>query len=143
MIQVKIKKTKNIETPRRATIGSAAFDLVNAGERVELLPGARTNFNSGLKMEIPLGYFGLIRPRSGLATKKGLDICTSGVVDSDYRGEIFITLINHGNITQVVEPLERIAQMIILPSPEISLVEVDELAETVRGVGGFGSTGSK
>ena len=140
MIQIKILKTKNIETPKKATVGSAAFDLVNAGDETTLSPGERANFNSGFKMEIPYGYFGLIRPRSGLATKRGLDICTSGVIDSDYRGEISVNLINHSNEIQVIKSLERIAQMIILPIPEIIIVEVKELSETDRGAGGFGSS---
>jgi len=98
---------------------------------------------TGLAMEIPVGYAGLIFARSGLASKKGLAPANKvGVVDADYRGEIMVALHNHSNEDRVVAPGERIAQLVIMPFFKAMFEEVDELDETVRGEGGFGSTGS-
>ena len=98
---------------------------------------------TGLAMEIPVGYAGLIFARSGLASKKGLAPANKvGVVDADYRGEIMVALHNHSNEDRVVAPGERIAQLVIMPFFKAMFEEVDELNETVRGEGGFGSTGS-
>jgi len=98
---------------------------------------------TGLAMEIPVGYAGLIFARSGLASKKGLAPANKvGVVDADYRGEIMVALHNHSNEDRVVAPGERIAQLVIMPFFKAMFEDVDELNETVRGEGGFGSTGS-
>ena len=98
---------------------------------------------TGFAMEIPVGYAGLIFARSGLASKKGLAPANKvGVVDADYRGEIMVALHNHSNEDRVVAPGERIAQLVIMPFFKAMFEEVDELDETVRGEGGFGSTGS-
>ena len=95
-------------------------------------------------MEIPEGYAGLIYARSGLASKKGLAPANKvGVVDSDYRGEVMVALLNHSQIAQSVETFERIAQLVIAPFLKVDYVEVDALEQTERGAGGFGSTGSK
>jgi len=95
-------------------------------------------------MEIPIGYAGLIYARSGLASKKGLAPANKvGVVDSDYRGEVMVALHNHSNVPQEISPNERIAQLVIAPFLKVEYNLVDELNETVRGEGGFGSTGTK
>jgi dUTP pyrophosphatase len=127
--------------PARAYTGDAGMDL-SACERVELEPGARALVPTGLAVAIPEGYAGYVQPRSGLASKHGISIVnTPGLVDSGYRGELLVNLINHdAHETFVVEPGMRIAQLVILPIPEVELVEVDELPESERGVRGFGSS---
>lgn len=107
-------------------------------------PGETILIKTGIAMEIPIGYAGLIYARSGLASKKGLAPANKvGVIDSDYRGEIMVALHNHSNSPQTVMNGERIAQLVITPFYKAEYVIVDELEETVRGDGGFGSTGSK
>ena len=99
---------------------------------------------TGIAIELPVGYAGLIYARSGLATKKGLAPANKvGVIDCDYRGEVKVALHNHSNIPQTVAVGERVAQLVITPYITAKFVECDELSETVRGAGGFGSTGSK
>ncbi len=99
---------------------------------------------TGLSFEIPAGWAGMIHARSGLATKRNLAPANKvGVIDSDYRGEVMVSLHNHGLIPQTVEPGERIAQMVIMPYLAADFFEADELSDTVRGAGGFGSTGTK
>jgi len=127
--------------PARAYAGDAGFDLA-ACERVELAPGARAAVPTGLAVAIPEGYAGFVQPRSGLAARNGLTIVnTPGLVDSGYRGELVVILLNtdreHGF---VVEPGTRIAQLVVLPVPEVDLLEVDELPASERGVRGFGSS---
>jgi dUTP diphosphatase len=128
--------------PARAYAGDAGMDL-SACERVELVPGARALVRTGLAVAIPEGYAGYVQPRSGLAAKHGISIVnTPGLVDSGYRGELLVNLVNHDDAeTFVVEPGMRIAQLVILPVPPVQLVEVDELPDTERGTGGFGSSG--
>lgn len=131
--------------PTYGTKYSAGADLyactdedvtINAGE-TKLIP-------TGLSMEIPEGYAGLIYARSGLASKKGLAPANKvGVVDADYRGEIMVALHNHSNEAKTIEPQERIAQLVIAPFLSVEYNLVDELNDTDRGQGGFGSTGSK
>ncbi len=127
--------------PARAYAGDAGFDL-SACERVELGPGERALVPTGLAVAIPEGYAGFVQPRSGLAAKHGISIVnTPGLVDSGYRGELKVALLNTDRReTFVVEPGMRIAQLVIVPVPEVDLVEVDELPESERGVRGFGST---
>lgn len=131
--------------PERATAGAAGFDLRSA-EDVELFPGMWAAVKTGLHVAIPDSHAGLICPRSGLAFKHGVTVLnTPGVIDSDYRGEIKVLLINHGDDVFHVEPGMRIAQMLIVkveaPSmSEINLIE--NLGSTERGEGGFGSTGT-
>jgi dUTP pyrophosphatase len=127
--------------PTRAYAGDAGFDLA-ACERVELGPGERALVPTGLAVAIPEGYAGYVQPRSGLASKHGISIVnTPGLVDSGYRGELKVNLVNTDRETAfVVEPGMRIAQLVILELPEVELVEVDELPTSERGVRGFGSS---
>ena len=109
-----------------------------------IAPGETVFVHTGLAMEIPVGYAGLVYARSGLASKRGLAPANKvGVVDSDYRGELMVALHNHGAEAQTIEDGERIAQMVITPYLTAQFFETDELSDTVRGTGGFGSTGRK
>ena len=109
-----------------------------------IAPGATEFIGTGLAMEIPMGYAGFVYARSGLSCKEGLAPANKvGVVDADYRGEITVALYNHSNEAKTVEPGDRIAQMVIAPFLKVDFTEVGELSKTVRGVGGFGSTGNK
>jgi dUTP pyrophosphatase len=127
--------------PQRAYTGDAGLDLASS-ERVELGPGERALVGTGLAVAIPEGYAGFVQPRSGLAARHGLTIVNSpGLVDSGYRGELRVVLLNTDRTEPfVVEPGMRIAQLVVLPIPELELVEVDELPSTERGVRGFGSS---
>jgi dUTP pyrophosphatase len=127
--------------PERAYTGDAGLDLT-ACERVELAPGARALVGTGLAVAIPDGHAGFVQPRSGLAARHGLTIVNSpGLVDSGYRGELRVILLNTDSSEPfVVEPGMRIAQLVVLPIPELELVEVDELPASERGVRGFGSS---
>jgi dUTP pyrophosphatase len=127
--------------PGRAYAGDAGLDLSSC-ERVVLDPGERALVGTGLAVAIPEGFAGFVQPRSGLATKHGISIVnTPGLIDSGYRGELRISLLNTDpREAFVVEPGMRIAQLVILPIPEVELVEVDELPQSERGVRGFGSS---
>jgi dUTP pyrophosphatase len=127
--------------PERAYSGDAGLDL-SACERVELAPGERATVPTGLAVAIPEGFAGFVQPRSGLAARHGLTVVNSpGLVDSGYRGELRVVLLNtDAREPFVVEPGMRIAQLVVLPVPELELVEVDELPESERGVRGFGSS---
>jgi dUTP pyrophosphatase len=127
--------------PARAYAGDAGLDL-SACERVELAPGERALVGTGLALAIPEGHAGFVQPRSGLATEHGITIVnTPGLVDPGYRGELRVALLNtDARETFVVEPGMRIAQLVVVPLPEVELVEVDELPESERGVRGFGSS---
>jgi dUTP pyrophosphatase len=127
--------------PGRAYSGDAGLDLSSC-ERVELAPGERALVPTGLAVAIPEGYAGFVQPRSGLAAKHGISIVnTPGLVDSGYRGELLVNLVNTDQRDAfVVEPGMRIAQLVILPIPELELVEVEELPQSERGVRGFGSS---
>jgi len=127
--------------PERAYAGDAGLDLSSC-ERVELGPGERALVPTGLAVAIPQGYAGFVQPRSGLAARHGISIVnTPGLVDSGYRGELLVNVVNtDANEAFVVEPGMRIAQLVVLPVPEVELVEVDELPESERGVRGFGSS---
>ena len=131
--------------PAYATEYAAGADLYNLkGEAVTLLPGETKLIHTGIALEIPDGYVGLIFARSGLAAKRGLAPANKvGVIDSDYRGEIMVALHNHSSILQTVEGGERVAQISIVPYLKVEFEETDVLTETVRGEGGFGSTGKK
>lgn len=141
---VQTEKGKRHPLPRYETEQAAGMDLVAAlDEEVVLAPGARALISTGLCLEIPAGHEAQIRPRSGLALKKGLTVLNApGTIDADYRGEVGVILINLGNDTVVVKDGERIAQLILAPVTRAKLVAVSELAETKRGAGGFGHTGS-
>jgi dUTP pyrophosphatase len=127
--------------PERAYAGDAGLDLA-ACERVELAPGGRATVGTGLAVAIPEGYAGFIQPRSGLAAKNGITIVnTPGLVDSGYRGELKVILLNtDSNDTFVVEPGMRIAQLVVMLVPGVAPVEVEQLPESERGVRGFGSS---
>jgi dUTP pyrophosphatase len=129
--------------PQRAYAGDAGLDLA-ACERVELQPGARAVVGTGLAVAIPDGYAGFVQPRSGLAARAGISLVnTPGLVDSGYRGEVRVVLLNTDREHPfVVEPGMRVAQLVVLAVPEVDPVEVDELPETERGVRGFGSSAS-
>ena len=115
-----------------------------ADEDITIEPGQTVLVHTGIAMEIPEGMGGFIYARSGLASKKGLAPANKvGVVDSDYRGEVMVALHNHGSVAQTVAGGERIAQMVIAPFIKVEYTECDELSDTVRGAGGFGSTGTK
>lgn len=143
---VNIKKlNENAVIPTYGTEYAAGADLYACmDEAVTINPGETSFIKTGLAMEVPVGYAGLIYARSGLACKKGLAPANKvGVIDSDYRGEIMVALHNHSNEAVVVESGERIAQLVITPYIVAAFNQVDELEETVRGEGGFGSTGRK
>ncbi len=144
-MEVKIKKIcKNATLPKYATEFSAGADLYACcceGD-IEIRAGETALVRTGLAMEIPVGYAGMIFARSGLATKRGLAPANKvGVVDADYRGEVMVALHNHSSETQIVSHGERIAQLVIMPFLAAGFVETETLEDTVRGTGGFGSTG--
>lgn len=144
-MQVKvINKSKN-QLPRYETTGSAGLDLrADITEPIELKSLERTLIPTGLFIELPVGYEAQIRPRSGLSIKKGLSLVNSpGTIDSDYRGEIKVIMVNLSNETQIIPVGERIAQMVIARYEQIEWKNVEKLSDTARGSGGFGSTGVK
>ncbi len=136
---------EGLELPSYETAGAAGMDLraaVEEGAPLVLKPGARALVSTGLVFEVPEGYEAQIRPRSGLAIKNGITcLNTPGTVDSDYRGEVKVILANLGQEDFVVERAMRIAQVVIAPVTQVTLVEVTQTSETLRGAGGFGSTG--
>ena len=142
---VKIINQSQNPLPAYETDGSAGMDLrADISASITLKPLDRTLVPTGLFIELPLGYEAQVRPRSGLAAKRGLTCLNSpGTIDSDYRGEIKVILVNLSNETQVIEPFERIAQMVIAKHERVTLHEVEVLNDTSRGAGGFGSTGTK
>ena len=146
MTTIPIKKLReNAVLPTYATAQSAGADLYACiDEPVTIRHGMTEMIPLGFSMAIPAGWVGLIFARSGLASKRDLAPANKvGVVDADYRGEWFIPLHNHGRGVQVVYPGERIAQLVIVPCMTAAFTEVDSLDETVRGAGGFGSTGTR
>lgn len=143
-IPVAVKRlphAEGLDLPAYATDGAAGMDAV-AAEDVMLAPGARHAVATGLALAIPPGYEIQVRPRSGLALKHGITVPnTPGTIDSDYRGELKVILINHGHHPFEVRRGDRIAQLVLAPVTRAAWLEVDELDETTRGEGGFGSTG--
>ncbi len=139
---LKVKRlVPEAKLPTKATDGSAGWDLY-AAKSGRIYPGEREMVSTGLSTEFPKDYFVYARPRSGIATKHGVNISSSGVIDSDYRGELTICLINLDKEKAFTyQTGDRIAQILVLPVPEVELVEVAELSDTSRGGGGFGSTG--
>jgi len=132
-----------VDPPRYQTDGSAGLDLRAAlAAPVTLAPGERRLISTGFAVAIPSGFEGQVRPRSGLAYRHGVTVLNSpGTIDSDYRGELAIVLINHGREPFVVEPNARIAQFIVCPVAHAAVEIVAELDDTARGAGGYGSTG--
>ncbi|WP_456479550.1 dUTP diphosphatase [Nautilia sp.] len=141
-MKLKIKRlSDNAQIPAYQTKEAAGFDLHSA-DNVVINPGERKLIGTGLAFEIEFGYEVQIRPRSGLAYKHGITVLnTPGTIDSDYRGEIKVLLINHGKEPFEIKKGERIAQAVIAPVIQAEIVEAEELGETDRGAGGFGSTG--
>lgn len=142
---IKIINKSNNPLPRYESAQAAGMDIrCNLLEVVTLQPLERKLFPTGLYIELPVGYEAQIRPRSGLALKRGLTVLnTPGTIDADYRGEIGVILINLSNESQSVGPGERICQMVIAKHEQPELVEVEILGETERGAGGFGHSGVK
>lgn len=143
-MEIKIKRlNKRAKIPTFGTKFSAGADLYCAEEHeISVCSGQKCSIGTGISMEIPEGYVGLIFARSGLACKNGLRLCNSvGVIDADYRGEIKVVLYNDSEYVREIKPGERVAQMIIMPYPKVIFTEVEELSDTVRGVSGFGGTG--
>lgn len=148
MTTLKIQRLAHAEglaLPAYETAGSAGLDLraaVPEDAPVTLEPGARALVPTGLKIALEQGWEAQVRPRSGLALKHGITcLNTPGTIDSDYRGEVGVILVNLGQVPFVIRRGERIAQMVVAPHAQAKIVEVDELDETARGAGGFGSTG--
>jgi dUTP pyrophosphatase len=146
-IVIRIRKTQggaDLPLPKKMTEHSAGFDLCAAvSQPVTIAPGDIAVIPCGFEMALPVGYEAQIRPRSGLASRNGITLINSpGTIDADYRGEVMTPVINLGHVPFVVERGMRIAQMLIAPVPEVSIVEVQQLDETTRGAGGFGHTGT-
>ena len=142
MIELPIQRLREEAiVPERAYAGDAGLDLA-ACERAELGPGERAVVGTGLAVAIPNGYAGFVQPRSGLAARHGISVVNApGLIDSGYRGEVRVVLLNTDRAEAfVIEPGMRIAQLVVLPVPALELVEVDELPESERGVRGFGSS---
>ena len=143
-MRVLIKKSlEDAKMPTRATEFAAGWDLyacLLGVTKIPIMPGGRFVVSTGLCFEIPEGFEGQIRPRSGLAAKEGL-VAAFGTIDSDYRGVIGVNLFNHSYQTAYIEHGQRIAQIVFQPVLKVSLEEVNELSETTRGVNGFGSSG--
>ena len=145
MIEILIKRlSNNISLPKYETDGSSGLDLAaNIENKVKIEPGKTAIIPTGISVSIPLNYEIQIRPRSGLAAKNQISVLnTPGTIDADYRGEIKVILINLGESPFVVEKGMRIAQMVLCPIVKAKLKEVQNLEDTVRGSGGFGSTGT-
>ena len=143
-VPVRVKRLPHgsgLELPAYATAGAAGMDVLSA-EDVTIAPGARHAVATGLAMAIPAGFEVQVRPRSGLALKHGITVPnTPGTIDSDYRGEVKVILINLGSEPFEVRRGDRVAQLVLAPVTRASWMPVDELDETARGAGGFGSTG--
>ena len=144
-MNIKIINKSSHDLPNYETIASAGMDLrANIEESITLKPLERTIVKTGLFIELPIGFEAQVRPRSGLAAKKGISVLNApGTVDADYRGEIGVILVNLSNEDFTIENGERVAQLIIAKHERAEWIEVQELSETSRGAGGFGSTGTK
>lgn len=143
MIKIKIINNSKNNLPQYETSGSAGMDVrANISENIELAPMERTLIPTGLFVEIPNGFEMQVRPRSGLAIKKGITLVNSpGTIDSDYRGEIKVIVINLSTDVQIIEPAERIAQLVVAKYEKVDWELTTILSESERGIGGFGSTG--
>lgn len=145
MQTVRIQATDRAVVPSYATAGSAGADLsacLDEGQTVVIPPGGRAMIPTGLRMQIPVGFEVQVRPRSGLAAKQGITVLnTPGTIDSDYRGEVKVILINHSHDPYTVHHGDRIAQMVIAPVIQCDFLITEDLEDSTRGSGGFGSTG--
>lgn len=142
--KVRFKRlSERARLPRYMTAGAAGMDLSSAAESpVKLAPGQRVAVPTGLAMELPPGYEAQVRPRSGLSFKTGVTVVNApGTIDSDYRGELQVLLVNLGAEPHTIEPGDRIAQIVIAPVVQVDVEEAESLGDTARGAGGFGSTG--
>lgn len=145
-MEILLKKLSDTaKIPERGSAYAAGYDLfADLTDSVEIAPHETLLIGTGISVAIPEGYFGGVFARSGLSMKEGLRPANCvGVVDSDYRGEIKVSLHNDSETKRVVEPLQKIAQLVVVPFLSVEFVETDELDETLRGDGGFGSTGKK
>ena len=144
-MQIKIINKSSHKLPHYETAASAGMDLrANISESITLKPLERCIVKTGLFIELPLGYEAQVRPRSGLAAKNGITVLNApGTIDADYRGEIGVILVNLSNEDFTIENGERVAQMVISKHERAQWIQVEELEETARGAGGFGSTGTK
>jgi len=144
LVTIRVKRLphgEGLALPAYATLGAAGMDVVSA-EELDLLPGQRHAVATGLAIAVPDGYEVQVRPRSGLALNYGITVPnTPGTIDSDYRGELKVILINHGSDVFPIRRGDRVAQLVIAPVQRAGFIEVDDLDETTRGTGGFGSTG--
>mgnify|MGYP002626485304 CR=1 FL=1 len=144
-MKVEYKKlSPTAKCPQRGSSEAAGYDLfADITEEVTIEPFETKLIGTGVAVAVPSGYFGGVFARSGLSAKEGLRPanCT-GVIDADYRGEVMVSLHNDSNVTRTVKPLQKIAQLVILPFLEVEFSETGELSETVRGANGFGSTGT-
>jgi dUTP pyrophosphatase len=132
----------NVYVPKYQTDGAVGLDL-QANENSTIWPRERALISTGLSVEIPEGYEGQVRPRSGIAVKHGVTVLNSpGTIDSDYRGELKVCLINHGSSAYQIKIGDRIAQLVICPVAKPAILQINELSGTERGTGGFGSTGT-
>lgn len=144
-MNIKIINKSNYALPHYETIASAGMDLrANITESITLKPLERAIIKTGLFIELPIGFEAQVRPRSGLAAKKGITVLNApGTIDADYRGEIGVILVNLSNEEVTIENGDRVAQLVIAKHERTEWIEVEELSETSRGEGGFGSTGTK
>ena len=142
-IKITILKHGPEDIPKYATQGSAGMDIQAAIDKpIILKPGERILIPTGFKVEIPTNFEIQVRPRSGLAIKHGISVLNSpGTIDSDYRGEIGVILINHGDTDFKINPFDRIAQIVVTQIIKVNIIKNDDLSKTQRGSGGFGSTG--
>lgn len=140
----RLPHSEGLELPSYASSGAAGADLRAAVEvDLEIAPGDRAAVPTGLILEIPAGWEGQVRPRSGLAIRHGLTVVNApGTVDSDYRGELKVLLVNLGSEVVTIHRGDRIAQLVVTPAPQSTFIEAENLATTDRGDGGFGSTGT-
>lgn len=144
-VKLKIQKiSANAKTPQYQTQGASGLDLCACiDEDIQLEPFERKLIPTGLKIELPKGFEAQIRPRSGLSIKHGISLINCiGTIDEDYRGEICVAVVNLSNEVYIINPQERIAQMVICPVTKVKIMLSNELSETERGCGGFGSTGA-
>ncbi len=141
-MQISFKKLDTeLPTPRHAHEGDGGVDLY-AREPASLAPGGRAKVSTGIAVAIPVGYAGLVVPRSGLAARHGVGVTNGpGLIDAGYRGEVAVLLVNHGSEPVEIARGDRVAQLMVVPVVVQELIEVDELPESFRAAGGFGSTG--
>lgn len=141
-MELKVKLTDGAPLPKYAKSGDAGLDLTSREETMQISPGETVMLRTGVSVELPSGHFGMCVPRSGIASKRGLaNVNAPGIIDEGYRGEILVPLHNYSDRVQVVEKGERVCQLIVVPYASCDVVEADELSETERGSGGFGSSG--